>query len=84
MKTFSALELQRNVGQVQEQALKEPVGITHHGRPRIVMMSMDEYRRLKRRDKRSFAVEELPEELVARIGAGEMDRRHDHLDSLLD
>ena len=84
MKTVSALELQRNVGQVQDMALKEPVSITHHGRPRTVLMSIDEYNRLKSRDKQSFAVEDLPAELIEQIARSEMDPAHDHLDKEAD
>ncbi len=51
LRQFSGLELQRNSGLVQEAALKEPVVITHHGRDRLVLLDIEEYARLKRRDK---------------------------------
>ncbi len=44
-------EVQRNWGRVQDMALSTPVSVTSKGRDRIVMMSWDEYHRLKRRDR---------------------------------
>jgi PAS domain-containing protein len=39
----SAAEVVRNFGLWQDQALAQPILITHHGRPRVAMVSMDEY-----------------------------------------
>ncbi len=44
-------EVQRQWGRVQDMALVEPVTVTSKGRDRLVMMSPDEYHRLKRRDR---------------------------------
>lgn len=83
MKSVSAMELQRNIGEVQDMALKEPLAITHHGRERLVLLSVEEYNRLKRRDRRSYAVEELPEWLVEEISKAEMDERFEGLDKIM-
>lgn len=48
MKTFSALDLQKKTGDIQFAAAVAPVVITKHGKPRSVMMSHDEFVRLKR------------------------------------
>ena len=64
MERFTAQDLQRNVGPVQEAALRGPIAITHHGRDRLVVMSATEYARLKRRDKLVLAIEEVPDEFV--------------------
>ena len=84
MRRISAQELQRKVGEVQDMALVEPVAITRHGREHLVLLSAEEYRRLKRRDRRSHATEELPEWLVDAIAEAEMDARFDGLDELMD
>lgn len=84
MKRFSAQELQRNIGAVQDVALVEPVAITHHGRERLVLLSAEEYNRLKKRDRRSYAVEDLPEELIEEFSVAEMDARFDGLNKLMD
>jgi prevent-host-death family protein len=65
MKKFSSVDLQRNSGLLQEAALREPVAITHHGRARLVVMHVDEYERLKRRDRRAVRIEDISEELKA-------------------
>lgn len=72
MKHISAKELQRNIGDVQDMALIEPVAITRHGRERLVLMSVEEYGRLKLRDRRSYAIEELPEWLVDEFSRAEI------------
>ncbi|MBF0562451.1 MAG: type II toxin-antitoxin system Phd/YefM family antitoxin [Alphaproteobacteria bacterium] len=84
MRQVSAQELQRNIGAVQDLALAEPVAITHHGRERLVLLSVEEYRRLKSRDRRAFGVEDLSPEVIEAVAAAEMDARFNNLDALLD
>jgi prevent-host-death family protein len=64
-------ELIKNFGQLADQALTEPVTITKHGRDRLVMLSVEEYQRLKRRDRQVYRVEDLPEEWVEAIAKSE-------------
>jgi prevent-host-death family protein len=52
MITVSAAEFQRYFGRYQDEALTQPVVITRNGRERLVMISVDEYRRLIRRSDR--------------------------------
>lgn len=47
----SAADFQRDVGRYQDVALQEPVSVTRDGRDSIVLLSSDEYARLKRRDR---------------------------------
>lgn len=47
MPVISSVEFQRNLGLYQDRALAEPVTITKNGRERLVLLSVDEYRRLK-------------------------------------
>jgi hypothetical protein len=58
MLKFTSLDLQQRIGDVQNAALKEPVAVTFHGRPRNVMMSVEEFERLK-----TAAGESLPADL---------------------
>ena len=51
MITVSAAEFQRYFGRYQDEALTQPVVITRIGRERLVMISVDEYRRLRRSDR---------------------------------
>jgi prevent-host-death family protein len=52
MVTVTAADLQRQFGRYRDLALKEPVSVTHHGRESLVMLSAEEYRRLKSYDDR--------------------------------
>ena len=79
----SAAEFQRSFGVLSDKAIKEPVAITKHGRDHLVLLSADEYARLKRRDRRVFLTEELSAEEIARFEAVRMDPRHDHLNAEL-
>jgi prevent-host-death family protein len=51
MSIVTSAEFQRNFGLYQDKALAEPVVITKNGRERLVLVSVEEYRRLKRRDR---------------------------------
>jgi len=79
----TAAEFQRHFGRYQDEALIQPVAITRNGRERLVMMSVDEYRKLKRRSREVIRVEDLSDADVAQIAEGRMDSRHDHLDAEL-
>jgi len=79
----SSIEFGKEVGRYQDIALAQPVVVTRIGRDRTVMISADEYARLKRRDRQVFAVGELPDDIVSAIGSSEMDERHRHLDDLI-
>ena len=76
MITVTAAEFQRHFGRYQDEALTQPVAITRNGRERLVMMSVDEYRMLKRRSREVIRVEDLSDEDVAQIAKGRLHRRH--------
>ena len=59
MQRVTAREFQRNFGRFQDEALRSPLSITRNGRERLVLLSADEYERLKRRDRQALAVEDL-------------------------
>ena len=70
MKVTSA-EFIKNYGQLADKALTEPVTITRNGHERLVLLSVDEYARLKRRDRQVFRAADVPDELLAAIEAAE-------------
>jgi prevent-host-death family protein len=74
--TVTAAEFQRHFGRYQDEALTQPVAITRNGRERVVMISIDEYRRLKRRDREVLWAGELSDADLAAIACTEMDPRH--------
>jgi prevent-host-death family protein len=47
----SAAEFQSNIGRYRDLALRQPVAVTRNGRESCVLLSTEEYRRLKRRDR---------------------------------
>jgi len=79
-----AAEFQRNIGLYQDKALSEPVFVTRNGRERTVLISVEEYTRLKRRDREALRVEELSAEELEAIARSEMATEHSHLDAELD
>ena len=83
MLKVSAAEFQRNIGRYQDVALREPVAVTSNGRDSCVLISSDEYDRLKRRDRQVFATDEAPQGILDAVGRSEMDERHRPLDDLL-
>jgi prevent-host-death family protein len=79
----SSTEFGKEVGRYQDAALNQPVVVTRNGRDRTVMISAEEYARLKRRDRQVFATSEAPEEVIDAVRNAKMDPRHNHLDELL-
>lgn len=67
METVSSGEFQRRIGHYQDRALVEPVTITSNGRERLVMMSVEEYRRLKRRDRQVMSLEDFTGDDIAAL-----------------
>ena len=79
----SSTEFGTEVSRYQDMALDQPVIVTRNGRDRTVMISADEYTRLKRRDRQVFAVGELPDDIIDAVRTSDMDERHRHRDDLI-
>jgi len=67
MEIISAGDFQRQLGHYQDRALVEPVLITRNGRERLVMLAVEEYRRLKRRDRQVLTVDDFTDEDIAAL-----------------
>ena len=74
-------EFIKNYGSLADRALMEPVTITKNGRDRLVVVSVEEYDRLSRRDRRVLQPEMLTEEQAALIARAEVPAEHAHLDA---
>jgi prevent-host-death family protein len=61
MLKVSAADFQRNIGRYQDLALREPVAVTRNGRESCVLISTEEYHRLKRRDRDVLGIEDFTE-----------------------
>jgi PHD/YefM family antitoxin component YafN of YafNO toxin-antitoxin module len=79
----STAEFIKNYGALADHALKEPVTVTKNGRDRLVVLSAEEYARLKRRDRRVVRTGELSDEDIALIAKAEVPAEHAHLDEEL-
>ena len=79
MTRITASEFQKAFGAMSDKALREPVAITKQGRDHLVVISAEEYARLKRRDRRVHAAGELPDDLLEAVENSTMAPRHDHL-----
>jgi prevent-host-death family protein len=67
----STADFIKNYGTLADRALQEPVTITKNGRDRLVVISAEEYTRLKRRDRRVVKLEDYTDEEMALIAATE-------------
>lgn len=76
-------EFIKRYGALADRALNEPVTITKNGRDRLVLLAVDEYARLKRRDRRAVAAEELTEAELHLIASSEVPAEYAHLDAEL-
>jgi prevent-host-death family protein len=47
MKTFTLTDLGNKFGEVMEAAFRGPVGITNHGKRKFVLMTVDDFDRLR-------------------------------------
>jgi len=85
--TVSATDFVKNFGQYKEQAQREVIAVTSHGRTSGYFLSeqeFKEYQLAKATARRAYPVSEMPEETFAAIAQTEMNPAHDHLNALLD
>jgi PHD/YefM family antitoxin component YafN of YafNO toxin-antitoxin module len=65
--TTSAGELVRQLAHYSDLALTRPVIVTRNRRPRTVLLSVEEYERLKQRDPQAFLAADTPEQFLTEI-----------------
>jgi prevent-host-death family protein len=65
MRTLTTSDLKQSLGDALAAAAVEPVTITRHGKPRFVLMSVEEFERRRTGDhRRAYATNELPDEIA--------------------
>jgi len=79
----STAEFIKHYGALADRALAEPVTITKNGRDRLVVLSAEEFARLKSRDRQAARAEDLSPAEIELIAAAEMPEGHTALDSEL-
>jgi len=82
--SFTGQQLQKATGQIRAEARRAPVEITYHGRPELVVMSVEDYELLRTNRKLVLRREDLPAAELERISANRMDEAHRALDALMD
>lgn len=67
--TFSTSDLSRKSGDIIAEALRHPVTITQRNKPRLVLLNIEDYRRLTQRaETRTVGrLEEIKDDLAAEI-----------------
>jgi prevent-host-death family protein len=87
MTAVTATDFAKAFGRYKEEAQREPVAITSHGRVSGYFVSAREYEELQRLrafERRVYSLKDLPQEIVEAIKNSKMDPAHDHLNALLD
>ena len=68
----SSSEFLKSYGALSRRAQREPVTITNHGQDSLVLISAEEFQRLKSLDtRRAYYAHELPDEWVKALEAAE-------------
>ena len=79
----STADFIKNYGTLADKALTEPITITKNGRDRFVMLSAEEYSRLKRRDRQVVRLEDFSAAEMALVAQSEVPVEHKSLDDEL-
>jgi len=61
-------DFQREFGRYRALAQREAVIITNHGRDDVVLLSAEDYARLRRYEQKAFHVTQLPRDVVDELG----------------
>jgi len=69
--TVSSADFLKSYGSIAQAALREPVSITNHGREHLVLLSAEEYRRLKQYDRAAMYPWELDDAALNALAAAE-------------
>lgn len=83
MMRVTSAEFIKSYGAVTDEALKGPITITRNGRDRLVLVSADEYRRLKLRDRRAALAEEMSGQNLALLERQEISEEYADFDDEL-
>lgn len=71
MVRITSAEFQKNIGRYQDLALTQPVTVMRNGRDRTVIISAEEYARLKRRDRQVLSASDFTEAEIEAIAHAE-------------
>jgi prevent-host-death family protein len=77
-------QLQKSPGRLRSEARRTPVVVTYHGRPELVVMSVEDFETLRRNRRIAYRSDEMPADRLERLATAKMDDRHDALNDLMD
>jgi prevent-host-death family protein len=77
-------QLQRTSGYVRSEARRAPVEVTYHGRPELVVLSVEDYALLRQNRKLAVRRDDMARAKIERIVNNRMDVEHAGLDALMD
>jgi prevent-host-death family protein len=75
MPIISASDFQKRVGEFSDVARREPVTVTRHGRPSLVLLSAEDYYRLKQIEQhatKAIKVSKLPTRTIKAMKAAKL------------
>lgn len=75
--TATSVEVSKAFGRFGRQALREPLTITNHGEPSLVLLSHEEFQRLKRRDRQVLTLADFTAEDRAAVAASRSPKEAD-------
>ncbi|HYF09034.1 MAG TPA: type II toxin-antitoxin system prevent-host-death family antitoxin [Acetobacteraceae bacterium] len=84
MVTVSGEKLQKASGYVRAEARRAPVEVTYHGRPELVVMSVEDYALLRTNRRIPLHGDAMPEEKLRRLAGNRMSAEHGALDALME
>jgi prevent-host-death family protein len=69
MASFTTSDLSRRSGDIIAEALRAPVTITQRNKPRLVLLSVEDYRRLAARGdtRKAGTIDTMPDDLLADV-----------------
>lgn len=80
----SAKQVASKFGYYTDEAMLRPVGIQRHGQTRIIMISLNEYERLLRRDRQVILTKDLDDETLDALRATRAPESSAALNHLMD
>ncbi len=80
----TASEFQQAFGALSDKARREPIVITKHGLDSLVVMAVEEWARLKRRDRKAGLTTDLPDEWIEAVREAKVSDEFAGLDAELE
>jgi PHD/YefM family antitoxin component YafN of YafNO toxin-antitoxin module len=77
-------QLRKTSGYLWSEARRAPIEVTYHGRPELVVLSVEVYALLRQNRTLAMTRADMPRAKIERIANNRMDIEHADLDALMD